>query len=267
MSDPHSRPSPSQAVSKRVLGASNDRYAKNIHKRGLVDIRAKDKSKSFSVGPVMLGFFIFVVIGSSLLQIIRTATSGAGPGGWPLVIARRREERNPRRRDGDPARRRERMCVAVPYPKPTLASSDFHRATSPGSRRSSLSPYQYESLGDLALVVHLRKNRDDARSKRRFPSAPEPPSAASIDLCTSARRSSLRLGQFHPHVHPRAAHTHATRPNVHAPIADAAERNAKSTAAPTAKSHAAVAESADDFSTTRRRVRTPPPKTPRPNSR
>ena len=79
VSDPHSRPSPPQAVSKRVLGASNDRYAKNIHKRGLVDIRAKDKSKSFSVGPVMLGFFIFVVIGSSLLQIIRTATSGAGP--------------------------------------------------------------------------------------------------------------------------------------------------------------------------------------------
>jgi hypothetical protein len=76
---PPFRPSPSQAVSKRVLGASNDRYAKNIHKRGLVDIRAKDKSKSFSVGPVMLGFFIFVVIGSSLLQIIRTATSGAGP--------------------------------------------------------------------------------------------------------------------------------------------------------------------------------------------
>jgi hypothetical protein len=30
------------------------------------------------VGPVMLGFFIFVVIGSSLLQIIKPATSG-GP--------------------------------------------------------------------------------------------------------------------------------------------------------------------------------------------
>jgi len=27
----------------------------------------------------MLGFIVFVVIGSSLLQIIRTATSGAGP--------------------------------------------------------------------------------------------------------------------------------------------------------------------------------------------
>jgi hypothetical protein len=61
------------------MGASNDRYSKNIHKRGMVDINAKQKSKyGFSVGPVMLGFFIFVVVGSSLLQIIKTATSG-GP--------------------------------------------------------------------------------------------------------------------------------------------------------------------------------------------
>ena len=68
-----------QAVSKRVMNASNNKYSKNIHKRGLVDIHAKEKSKyGFSVGPVMLGFFIFVIIGSSLLQIIKTATSG-GP--------------------------------------------------------------------------------------------------------------------------------------------------------------------------------------------
>ena len=73
-----SLPAP-QAVSKRVMAASNNKYSKNIHKRGLVDIHAKEKSKyGFSVGPVMLGFFIFVVIGSSLLQIIKTATSG-GP--------------------------------------------------------------------------------------------------------------------------------------------------------------------------------------------
>jgi|TARA_B110000977_G_scaffold63270_1_gene86025 hypothetical protein len=74
------QPSQSQkAVSKRVMNASNNKYSKNIHKRGLVDIHAKANAKSgFSVGPVMLGFFIFVVIGSSLLQIIKTATSG-GP--------------------------------------------------------------------------------------------------------------------------------------------------------------------------------------------
>lgn len=46
-----------------------------------MDINAKEKNKyGFAVGPVMLGFFIFVVIGSSLLQIIKTATSGMGPG-------------------------------------------------------------------------------------------------------------------------------------------------------------------------------------------
>tara|TARA_B110001450_G_scaffold79351_1_gene75294 strand:- start:342 stop:563 length:222 start_codon:yes stop_codon:yes gene_type:complete len=68
-----------QAASKRVFAASSAKFHKNIHKRGLVDIKAKEKSKyGFAVGPVMLGFFIFVVIGSSILQIIRSATSG-GP--------------------------------------------------------------------------------------------------------------------------------------------------------------------------------------------
>lgn len=69
-----------QAGSKRVFNAASNKFHGNIHKRGQVDIHAKEKSKyGFAVGPVMLGFFIFVVIGSSLLQIIRTATSGAGP--------------------------------------------------------------------------------------------------------------------------------------------------------------------------------------------
>ena len=38
--------------------------------------RQKKKGGS-NVGPIMLGFFLFVVVGSALLQIIRTATSGA----------------------------------------------------------------------------------------------------------------------------------------------------------------------------------------------
>ena len=37
----------------------------------------KKKGTSSNVGPIMLGFFLFVVVGSALLQIIRTATSGA----------------------------------------------------------------------------------------------------------------------------------------------------------------------------------------------
>lgn len=48
----------------------------NIHRRG--EVSAKDaKKKEFGVGPVMLGFFCFVVIGSSVLQVLRSASSGA----------------------------------------------------------------------------------------------------------------------------------------------------------------------------------------------
>ena len=36
----------------------------------------KKKGSGSNVGPIMLGFFLFVVVGSALLQIIRTATSG-----------------------------------------------------------------------------------------------------------------------------------------------------------------------------------------------
>eukprot|EP00740_Mantoniella_antarctica_P003118 CAMPEP_0181361820 /NCGR_PEP_ID=MMETSP1106-20121128/7576_1 /TAXON_ID=81844 /ORGANISM="Mantoniella antarctica, Strain SL-175" /LENGTH=72 /DNA_ID=CAMNT_0023475531 /DNA_START=98 /DNA_END=316 /DNA_ORIENTATION=- len=69
------------AGSKRVFNAASNKFHGNIHKRGLVDINAKENSKyGFSVGPVMLGFFIFVVVGSSLLQIIQSAGRG-GPQG------------------------------------------------------------------------------------------------------------------------------------------------------------------------------------------
>ncbi|DBA78155.1 TPA: hypothetical protein ACH3X2_008121 [Trebouxia sp. C0005] len=65
------------AGSKRVLNAKSDKFQGNIHKRGKVqDVSPKSSSK-VAVGPIMLGFFLFVVVGSALLQIIRTATSGA----------------------------------------------------------------------------------------------------------------------------------------------------------------------------------------------
>lgn len=48
----------------------------NINRRGSVEA-AGMKKKDFSVGPVMLGFFCFVVIGSSVLQVLRSASSGA----------------------------------------------------------------------------------------------------------------------------------------------------------------------------------------------
>lgn len=33
-------------------------------------------TSSFGVGPVLLGFFVFVLVGSSVIQILRTAQMG-----------------------------------------------------------------------------------------------------------------------------------------------------------------------------------------------
>eukprot|EP00891_Asterochloris_glomerata_P009539 jgi/Astpho2/9539/Aster-x0858 len=59
----------------RKLNSRSDAYSKRIHKRGEETEEKKTKT-SLAVGPIMVGFFLFVVVGSALLQIIRTATSG-----------------------------------------------------------------------------------------------------------------------------------------------------------------------------------------------
>nr|GEV56428.1 stress-associated endoplasmic reticulum protein 2-like [Tanacetum cinerariifolium] len=41
-----------------------DRFDKNIKKRGLVPEMTTKKKDTYPVGPIVLGFFIFVVIGS-----------------------------------------------------------------------------------------------------------------------------------------------------------------------------------------------------------
>eukprot|EP00898_Chlorokybus_atmophyticus_P008826 jgi/Chlat1/8945/Chrsp94S08246 len=61
-------------TSERIAKAKSQKYNKNIHKRGKV-VTTK-KQSNFTVGPVLLGFFLFVVVGSSIFQIIRTASSG-----------------------------------------------------------------------------------------------------------------------------------------------------------------------------------------------
>ncbi|KAL0004604.1 hypothetical protein SO802_012165 [Lithocarpus litseifolius] len=63
-------------TSRRLADRKVERFDKNITKRGAVPETTAKKGKDYPVGPVLLGFFIFVVIGSSLFQIIRTATSG-----------------------------------------------------------------------------------------------------------------------------------------------------------------------------------------------
>ncbi|CAN1313543.1 Stress-associated endoplasmic reticulum protein 2, partial [Linum perenne] len=65
-----------QTTSKRLADRKISKFQKNITKRGAVPETTAKKGKDYPVGPFLLGFFIFVVIGSSLFQIIRTATSG-----------------------------------------------------------------------------------------------------------------------------------------------------------------------------------------------
>ncbi|KAJ6414706.1 STRESS ASSOCIATED ENDOPLASMIC RETICULUM PROTEIN [Salix viminalis] len=63
-------------TSRRLADRKVNRFDKNISRRGAVLETSTKKGKDYPVGPLLLGFFIFVVIGSSLFQIIRTATDG-----------------------------------------------------------------------------------------------------------------------------------------------------------------------------------------------
>ncbi|EQC38690.1 hypothetical protein SDRG_04385 [Saprolegnia diclina VS20] len=54
-------------------------HADNITKRGHVASSARGpRDAGYRVGPMLLGFFVFVIVGSSLLQILR-AVQGTGP--------------------------------------------------------------------------------------------------------------------------------------------------------------------------------------------
>ncbi|TXG56040.1 hypothetical protein EZV62_017353 [Acer yangbiense] len=51
-------------TSKRLAVRKVDKFEKNILKRGAVPETTVKKGKDYPVGPVLLGFFVFVVIGS-----------------------------------------------------------------------------------------------------------------------------------------------------------------------------------------------------------
>ncbi|KAJ4972459.1 hypothetical protein NE237_005633 [Protea cynaroides] len=63
-------------TSRRLAHRKVAKFEKNITKRGAVPEMSTKKGNDYSVGPLVLGFFVFVVIGSSSFQIIRTASSG-----------------------------------------------------------------------------------------------------------------------------------------------------------------------------------------------
>ncbi|KAL0925962.1 hypothetical protein M5K25_004340 [Dendrobium thyrsiflorum] len=66
----------SGTTSRRLADKKIAKFQKNITKRGSVPETTVKKGNDYPVGPIVIGFFVFVVIGSSLFQIIRTATSG-----------------------------------------------------------------------------------------------------------------------------------------------------------------------------------------------
>lgn len=58
---------------KRVVAAKTEKFAGKVTKRGKA-VEGQQKKSALSATPVMIGFFLFVVVGSAILQIIRTAT-------------------------------------------------------------------------------------------------------------------------------------------------------------------------------------------------
>ncbi|CAL5444423.1 unnamed protein product [Camellia sinensis] len=57
-------------TSRRLADRKVERFEKNIKKRGAVPETTTKKGTSYPVGPIVLGFFIFVVIGSSVVTAI-----------------------------------------------------------------------------------------------------------------------------------------------------------------------------------------------------
>ncbi|KAK9173780.1 Stress-associated endoplasmic reticulum protein [Cryptosporidium meleagridis] len=57
----------------RFTKLKGELYEKNIDKRG--NVSSSKKKSGYPVGPFVLGLFIFVVIGSAIIQMIVSATT------------------------------------------------------------------------------------------------------------------------------------------------------------------------------------------------
>jgi len=62
-------------LSKRYAKAKSDKYNGNINKRNVDKSDGSSKAYPFSVGPVVLCFFVFVVLGSSIVEILLKLSS------------------------------------------------------------------------------------------------------------------------------------------------------------------------------------------------
>jgi hypothetical protein len=60
-----------QTTSKRLADRKSNKFQKNVLKRGAVPETTAKKSNPYPVGPIVLGFFVFVVIGSGMVSAVR----------------------------------------------------------------------------------------------------------------------------------------------------------------------------------------------------
>lgn len=59
-----------QTTSKRLSDRKVQRFQKNITKRGAVPETVSKKGDNYPVGPILLGFFVFVVVGSCKITLL-----------------------------------------------------------------------------------------------------------------------------------------------------------------------------------------------------
>ncbi|KAL6067225.1 Ribosome associated membrane protein RAMP4 [Balamuthia mandrillaris] len=70
-------------MSSRVLRQRSEKFHKNIEKRGLVQSEKKKDSMP-PVGPIVLGFFLFVVVGSGACRLSFAVSLSSSPSIHPL---------------------------------------------------------------------------------------------------------------------------------------------------------------------------------------
>uniref|UniRef100_A0AC35UIB3 Ribosome associated membrane protein RAMP4 n=1 Tax=Rhabditophanes sp. KR3021 TaxID=114890 RepID=A0AC35UIB3_9BILA len=57
---------------KQRMGVANNTFNQNITKRGNIPKSLKPSESKYPVSPYLLGFFIFVVCGSAIFELVRT---------------------------------------------------------------------------------------------------------------------------------------------------------------------------------------------------
>jgi len=82
----------------RAQRLRSEKYAENINKRGVV-VSGKKTAKKSNLGPLVVGFFLFVVVGSAILGVFQSASFGA-------ANTAREEAGNRPRSGGAPRKRR-----------------------------------------------------------------------------------------------------------------------------------------------------------------